>query len=134
VGPLRWGHMADDIAGRREFIKAVGAGALATGLGANVIVQRRAHAAQRTLKILQWVHFVPAYDEWFNETYVKEWGEKNDTEVIVDNIHNVGIPARAEAEVSAQKGHDLFLFNWPPPQFEEQVVDMRDVTRSPSEG
>jgi multiple sugar transport system substrate-binding protein len=80
-----------------------------------------------TLKILQWVHFVPAYDEWFNETYVKEWGEKNDTEVIVDNIHNVAIPIRAEAEVSAQKGHDLFLFNWPPPAFEEQVVDMRDV-------
>ena len=47
-------------------------------------------------------------------------GEKNDTEVIVDNINNVGIPARAEAEISAQKGHDLFLFNWPPPQFEEQ--------------
>jgi hypothetical protein len=112
--------MAEDTASRREFIKAVGAGALATGLG-------RAHAAQKTLKILQWVHFVPAYDEWFNERYVKEWGEKNDTDVIVDNIHNVGIPARAEAEVSAQKGHDLFLFNWPPPAFEEQVVDMRDV-------
>ena len=119
--------MAEDTASRREFIKAVGVGALTTGLGANVIIPRPAHAARRTLRILQWVHFVPAYDEWFNETYVKEWGEKNDTEVIVDNIHNVGIPARAEAEVSAQKGHDLFLFNWPPPQFEEQVVDMRDV-------
>ena len=119
--------MAEDAASRREFIKAVGAGALTTGIGANVIIPRRAHAAQRTLKILQWVHFVPAYDEWFNETYVKEWGEKNDTEVIVDNINNVGIPARAEAEISAQKGHDLFLFNWPPPQFEEQAVDVRDV-------
>ena len=119
--------MAEDTASRREFIKAVGVGALATGIGANVIIPGRAHAAQKTLKILQWVHFVPAYDEWFNERYVKEWGEKNDTEVIVDNIHNVGIPARAEAEVSAQKGHDLFLFNWPPPAFEEQVVDMRDV-------
>ena len=52
----------------------------------------------------QRVHFVPAYDEWFNETYVKEWGEKNDTDVIVDNIHNVGIPTRAEAEVAAKKG------------------------------
>jgi multiple sugar transport system substrate-binding protein len=29
--------------------------------------------------------------------------------------------------VSAQKGHDLFLFNWPAPAFEEQTVDMRDV-------
>jgi multiple sugar transport system substrate-binding protein len=111
-----------------KFIKAVGAGALATGIGANIMIPQRARAAQKTLKILQWVHFVPAYDEWFNGRYVKEWGEKNDTEVIVDNIHTAGIPARAVAEASAQKGHDLFLFNWPPPQFEEQVVDMADVT------
>ena len=68
--------MAEDTASRREFIKAVGAGALTTGIGANVIIPRRAHAAQRTLKILQWVHFVPAYDEWFNETYVKGWGKR----------------------------------------------------------
>ena len=41
--------------------------------------------AAKTLKILQWSHFVPAYDKWFNNTYTKEWGQKNDTEVIVDN-------------------------------------------------
>jgi multiple sugar transport system substrate-binding protein len=113
---------------RRQFIQATGAGALAAGLGANIIVPGRGHgAAKKTLKILQWVHFVPAYDKWFNEKYVKEWGQKNDTEVTVDNIGIAGISARAAAEVSAQKGHDLFLFNWPPPFFEEQVVDMKDV-------
>jgi multiple sugar transport system substrate-binding protein len=114
---------------RREFIKATGAGALATGVGANIIVPGRAHAAKKTLKILQWVHFVPAYDEWFNKKYVKEWGEKNDTEVTVDNIGIAGISARAAAEISAQKGHDLFLFNWPPPSLEEQTVDMKDVVQ-----
>jgi multiple sugar transport system substrate-binding protein len=119
--------MPEDAASRRKFIKGVGAGALATGIGNNFIIPERAHAAKKTLKILHWVHFVPTYDEWFNERYVKEWGEKNDTEVIVDNINRVGVPARAMAEVSAQKGHDLFLFNWPPPAFEEQVVDMADV-------
>src|SRR5258705_2641346 len=128
VGHLeREGHMAGHSASRRKFIKAMGAGALATGVGCNIIIPGRARAAKKTLKILQWVHFVPAYDEWFNRKYVKEWGQKNDIEVIVDNIHTAGIPARAVAEVSAQKGHDLFLFNWPPPAFEEQVLDMRDV-------
>ncbi|HEX7788751.1 MAG TPA: extracellular solute-binding protein [Methylomirabilota bacterium] len=112
---------------RRQFIKATGAGALATGIGANIIVPGRARAAKKTLKILQWVHFVPAYDEWFNKKLAKEWGEKNDTEVIVDNIGIAGINPRATAEVSAQKGHDLFLFNWPPPSYEEQTVDMKDV-------
>ncbi len=119
--------MAGETVNRREFIKATGAGALATGLGANIIIPGRAHAAKKTLKILQWVHFVPAYDEWFNKKYAVEWGKKNDTEVIVDNIGIAGVNARAAAEVSAQKGHDLFLFNWPPPTFEEQTVDMKDV-------
>lgn len=112
---------------RREFVRAAGAGALATGLGAHVIVPSRSQAAKKKLRILQWVHFVPAYDKWFNEKFAKEWGEKNDTEVTVDNIGIAGVNARAAAEVSAQKGHDLFLFNWPPPSFEEQTVDMRDV-------
>src|SRR2546425_9190212 len=96
--------MADDVVSRRNFLKTSGAGAfvfgLAGGVGANVLVPGRAHGAKKTLKILQWVHFVPAYDEWFNKKYTKEWGEKNDTEVTVDNIGIAGIAARAAAEVS----------------------------------
>ena len=112
---------------RRKFLKTTGTGALAVGVGAHVSRPRLAHAAAKKLRILQWVHFVPAYDEWFNKKYAVEWGQKNDTEVTVDNIGIAGINARAAAEVSAQKGHDLFLFNWPPPSVEEQTVDMKDV-------
>ena len=119
--------MADNTVSRRDFIKTTGAGALATGLGANIIIPGRAGAAKKTLKILQWVHFVPAYDEWFNKKFAPEWGKKNDTEVIVDNIGIAGVNARGAAEISAQKGHDLFLYNWPPPSIEEQTVDMKDV-------
>ena len=119
--------MARETVSRRDFIMKTGAGAVVAGLGANIIIPGRAGAAKKTLKILQWVHFVPAYDEWFNKKLAKEWGDKNDTEVIVDNIGIAGVNARAAAEVSAQKGHDLFLFNWPPPTFEEQTVDMKDV-------
>ena len=102
----------NDAVDRRQFLKATSAGAVAAGLGANIIVPGRAHAAKK-LRILQWVHFVPAYDEWFNKKYAVEWGKKNDTEVTVDNIGIAGINPRASAEISAQKGHDLFLFNWP---------------------
>jgi len=112
---------------RRQFIKAAGAAAAATGIGANIIIPSRSLAAKKKLRILQWVHFVPPYDEWFNKKFAVEWGKKNDTEVTVDNIGVAGINARGAAEVSAQKGHDLFLFNWPPPSFEEQTVDLKDV-------
>ncbi len=38
---------------RRDFIKVAGAGALAIGLGPAVIIPGKAHAAGKTLKILQ---------------------------------------------------------------------------------
>ncbi len=110
---------------RREVIRTAAAAGVAAGVGPFFHV-RPARAA-KTLKILQWSHFVPAYDKWFNNEYTKEWGRKNDTEVIVDNINLGLIPSRAAAEVSAQRGHDLVMFLSPPSVYEEQVVDMKDV-------
>jgi len=107
---------------RRDLIKAAG-----TATAAGLLLPRKGRAAKKTLKILQWNHFVPGYDKWFNGQYVKEWGEKNDTEVIVDNIGIPQINTTAAAEVSARKGHDLFLFLWPKPVYEEEVIDHREI-------
>ena len=112
---------------RRDFIKAVTAGMVATGLGANIIKPGRVLAAKNKLKILQWSHFVPSFDQWLKDTYVKEWGEKNDTEVIVDHVSIVELLERPVAEVVAQKGHDLVMFIRPPPAFEEHVIDLREI-------
>lgn len=113
---------------RRSLIQttAIAGAAWATGVGPS-LVPRPARAAAKKLKILQWSHFVPAYDVWFNTQYIKEWGVKNDTEVTVDNINNTLIPSRAAAEVAAQKGHDLVMFLSPPSVYEDQVVDLKDV-------
>lgn len=112
---------------RREFVRAAGSTALALGTGANFIIPRYAKAKPKTLKILQWNHFVPAYDEWFNNTYVKQWGERNDTEVIVDNVGMSSLNSRAAAEIKAKKGHDLVLFLWPPPTYEDHAIDHREI-------
>jgi multiple sugar transport system substrate-binding protein len=112
---------------RREFVKVTGAGALAAGLGPAFLFPERALAQQKTLKILQWSHFVPAYDTWFNGTFTKEWGQKNNTNVVVDNINLVDIATRAASEVSAQKGHDLFMFLSPPAAYEKSTIDMSHV-------
>ena len=60
------------------------------------------------LKIMQWTHFVPDYDTWLDNTYVKQWGEKNDVEVKIDHINNALLPSTAASEVASQSGHDLF--------------------------
>ena len=109
---------------RRNVIKASAAGAAV--LGGSFFIHG-CKKTTKTLRIVQWNHFVPGFDKWFNGTYVKEWGKENGTEVIVDNI---GIPAlnpTAAAEVSSKKGHDLFGFLWPRPVYEEDVIDHSEI-------
>ena len=61
---------------RRQFLHMTGSVALVAGVGASMIIPGRVSAQQKTLKILQWKHFVPAYDTWFNETYTRNGGRK----------------------------------------------------------
>lgn len=112
---------------RRQLLRMVGSAALAAGVSASIIIPGRASAQQKTLKILQWKHFVPGYDTWFNETYTKEWGEKNHTQVTVDNVGLAEVNSRAAPEVAAQKGYDLCMFLSPPPVYEDQAIDHRDI-------
>ncbi len=83
--------------------------------------------ARRTLKIMQWNHFVPAFDEWFNKKFVRAWGEKNNTEVIVTNVGMTSIESRASAEISKRQGHDLCMFLSPPASYEDHVIDHREI-------
>jgi multiple sugar transport system substrate-binding protein len=112
---------------RRELLKTVGVGSLALAGFAPLIHPSRASAQPKTLKILQWSHFVPRYDEWFDKKFTKEWGEKHNIQVVVDHISSGEIRARAAAEVAAQKGHDLFMFLDPPAVYETQVIEHNEI-------
>jgi len=61
---------------RRQFIlkgaKLVAVGAAAASAGTSVFV-RGAGAADKPLKVLQWAHFVPAYDKSFDSTCSSAW-------------------------------------------------------------
>lgn len=110
---------------RRNHIRTAGRAALGLGAGLNAATGRA--TARKTLKILQWHHFVPGYDRWFNNEYVKEWGEKNDTTVIVDNVDMTSLKGLAAAEIAAGTGHDLVMFVLPPSSMEDHVIDHREV-------
>lgn len=114
---------------RRRFLKAAGT-ALAAGAVPSLACkpsEKTASAAKKTLRILQWSHFVPGYDAWFDGVYTKEWGAKNGTEVVVDHMSTTEINARGASEAAAKKGHDLFLFISPPAAYEAQVIDHKEI-------
>src|SRR5256886_14516538 len=94
---------------RREFVTAATGAAAAVALGPTVRIKR----PQKTLKILQWSHFVPSYDAWFDK-YAKEWGTAKGIEVTVDHIALADLGTRANCEVASQQGHDPFQVLSPP--------------------
>ena len=94
---------------RRDFLK----GGLAAGvaLAAPVVFSRSASAQQtRVLKVVQWKHFVPDYDRWF-ETFAREFGEKNKCKVEVDYVDTADLPTAIAADISRRGGHDVFHLN-----------------------
>ena len=97
---------------RRRFLRDTGLTLTAVGtaplLSAPFI--SKALADNKSLSIVQWSHFVPAYDTWFDD-FAKDWARKNKIDVTVDHIPVQDVPARAAAEASAGSGHDLFGFN-----------------------
>ncbi len=106
---------------RRDLLRKAGLGAIVLVYGGTGVKNAvagvpkfRKKELAGSLSIMQWSHFVPAYDRWFDGEYVKAWGEKNDTEVKVDHVNLAELPTRAAAEVAAQSGHDLFQFLSPP--------------------
>jgi len=114
---------------RRQFVvrgtKLVAVGAAATAAGPTIVVRDARAAGQ--LKILQWAHFVPAYDKWF-DPFAKEWGAKHGVEVSVDHVNFAEVVPRATADVAAQSGHDIHMFIGLASAFEEQVIDLKDVS------
>jgi multiple sugar transport system substrate-binding protein len=126
--------MAEGKLSRRDLLKKAGAGAAAVGAaGASAPfsfagpLKYKGRWLSGNLSIIQWVHFVPAYDDWFDNTWVKQWGQANDVQVNVEHINNTLLDTRAAAEVAAQQGHDLFMNLRPMAEYEDQVINHASV-------
>src|SRR5262250_2090651 len=96
---------------RRKFLTVAGGGVAGSSL-LTMLDARQAPAQIKgtTLRILQWSHFIPAYDVWFDK-WSAQWGEQNGVKVKVDHIPHLEIPARMAAEFAAGAGHDIILNN-----------------------
>jgi len=103
---------------RRDFVKFA-AGAVVAGPS---LLRAGTGAAQETLRIAKWAHFVPEFDVWF-EGAAREWGAQHHVKITVDRIPVEKIAAAAAAEVAAAKGHDVFIFPWPPAEYYQHSID-----------
>jgi multiple sugar transport system substrate-binding protein len=106
---------------RRGILRSA-VGAVAT-LGAPA----RGVTAAPVLRIAQWAHFVPAYDDWFDRKFAREWGQRNGVTVEIDHLSLSELRVRADTEVATQQGHDLFAFPESPVVYEPHVAPMTDV-------
>ncbi len=79
-----------------------------------------------SLNILQWSHFVPSYDTWFDQ-FVQEWATANGVTATVDHVNTADIPAAFAAEISAEQGHDLIEHIASLAYLEKSVLNLQDV-------
>ncbi len=97
---------------RRRFLTAAGAGVAGATLLRMAPWEAGAAPAQikgTTLRILNWNHFIPAFDEWFDK-FAADWGKANGVNVRVDHNPHLQLPARLASELVAGAGHDIFNF------------------------
>ena len=104
---------------RRDFLNLA---ATAATLSPFVCFPNPGFAGQATLRIAKWAHFLPEFDAWF-EGMAAEWGRQHNAQVSVDQIPVEKIYALAKAETKLGKGHDLFIFPWPPAEFQQEAID-----------
>lgn len=109
---------------RRHFLKLAGA-ATAT-IGSSLAIHAQRFDSGGALSIAKWSHPLPEFDTWF-ASMAKEWGRQHNVEVNVDTIPVESVYAKAKAETSARSGHDLFIFPWPPAEFQQYTIDHREV-------
>src|SRR2546421_1564849 len=121
---------------RRELLRKGGAGVVSIGIAGSGFGQAfygplrfKGRDLKGDLTIITWAHFVPNFDDWLDHTWAVQWGQKNDVQVKVDHILNTLLPARASAEAAAQNGHDIFFQLSPPAQFEDQVIDHKEIVQ-----
>lgn len=78
------------------------------------------------LTILQWNHFVPQYDKWF-DPFAKAWGDSVEVEVTVEHVSLIDLPDTLTAAIEAGEGPVLVELIIAASSFVEGVHDLTDV-------
>ena len=86
-------------------------------------------ALAQELSLLQWSHFVPRYDKWF-DAYAEDWGKANGIAVRVDHVNVAELPAALTAAIEAGEGPSIIEMAFPPTAFIEGLHPLNDVNEA----
>lgn len=84
------------------------------------------------LKIVQWSHFVPQYDKWF-DPFAQAWGEANGVKVAVDHVSITDLAPTLSAAIDAGEGPSLVEMPLAASLFVEGLHDLTDVNMKAQE-
>jgi len=84
------------------------------------------------LHIVQWSHFVPQYDKWF-DPFAQAWGEANGVEVTVDHVSITDLSPTLAAAIDAGEGMSMIEMPLAGSLFVEGLQDLTDVNMKAQE-
>jgi multiple sugar transport system substrate-binding protein len=84
------------------------------------------------LKILQWSHFVPQYDKWF-DPFAEAWGESNGVKVTVDHVNIADLNPTLAAAIDAGEGPTLVELPLAASLFVEGLRDLTELNEQAQE-
>ncbi len=97
-----------------------------------VEVERDPFPEGTELHIVQWSHFVPQYDRWF-DPFAESWGETNNVDVTVDHVGIPDLPPTLSAAIDAGEGPTMIEFLFAPSAFAPSLQDLSDVNMEAQE-
>ena len=80
------------------------------------------------ISLLQWRHFVPRHDEWF-DAFAQAWGEANSVAVSIDRVNLAELPAALSAEIESGGGHTIIEMLSSPAAFVTGLSDLGDINQ-----
>lgn len=85
-----------------------------------------------SIHIVQWSHFVPQYDAWF-DPFLQAWGNANNVGVSVDHVGIPDLGPALAAAIDAGEGPTMIEFLFAPSAFVNGLHDLRDVNEKAQE-
>ena len=80
------------------------------------------------ISLLQWHHFVPRYDEWF-DNYAADWGKSNNVAVTVDHVSLTEIASSLVSGIDAGAGYSIYAMTIPSAAFVDGLHDLRELNQ-----